>query len=313
MHETNLRSLDLNLLVALDALLAERHVTRAAERVSMSQPAMSRALGRLRDTFHDPLLVRAGSEMVVTARGLVLAHQVGRVLEEVRNMLTDESFEPSVYSGRFKLLTVDYASLTSLPSMLEALLAEAPQMRMDVEDAGDDWPERLQAGEADLVLGVIADAPAGIYQRAVLDDRFACIMRREHPLAGHPMDLDSFLAQRHVLISSPGRDRSAVDSALERLGKPPRNIALRLPHFMASTAIVAATDLIMTLPLRIAAYMARHEALEVREPPVELEAFTLRLLWHRRCHDEPAHRWMRECGATAIQNAARLVGFPAAS
>lgn len=307
MHETNLRSLDLNLLVALDALMTERHVTRAAERVAMSQPAMSRALGRLRKTFRDPLLVRAGSEMVVTARGRVLARQVSRVLDEVRTMLKDEPFEPATFSGRFKLLTVDYASLTSLPSMLEALLAEAPQMRMDVEDASDDWPERLQAGEADLVLGVVSDAPAGIYQRPVLEDRFACIMRRGHPLAGRPLDLDLFLAQRHVLISAPGRESSAVDAALERLGQRPRNITLRLPHFMASTAIIAATDLIMTLPLRIAAYMAGNEALEVRDSPVELEGFTLRLLWHQRCHDDPAHRWMRERGATAIQNAARRV------
>lgn len=313
MHETNLRSLDLNLLVALDALMAERHVTRAAERIAMSQPAMSRALGRLRATFRDPLLVRAGSEMVATARGRALAQQVRRVLDEVRSMLTDEPFEPSVFTGRFKLLTVDYASLTSLPSMLEALLAEAPEMRMEVEDAGGDWPERLQAGEADLVLGVVGDAPAGIFQRAVLEDRFACIMRRGHPLAGRPLDLDLFLAQRHVQISSPGRDRSAVDAALERLGRPPRDIALRLPHFMASTAIIAATDLVMTLPQRIAAYMARHEALEVRDPPVELEGFTLRLLWHQRCHDDPAHRWMRERGATAIQNAARLMKSSAAS
>ncbi len=311
MHETNLRSLDLNLLVALEALLAERHVTRAAERVSMSQPAMSRALGRLRDTFRDPLLVRAGAGMVVTARGRVLAQQVGRVLDDIRSMLTEESFDPAIFAGRFRLLTVDYASLTSLPSMIEALLAEAPKMRMDVGDAGDDWPDRLQAGEADLVLGVIGDAPAGIYQRAVLEDRFACIMRRGHPSVGRPLDLDTFLAQRHVLISSPGRDRSPVDVALERLGQPPRDITLRLPHFMASTAIIAATDLVMTLPMRIAAYMARHEALVVQDPPVELEGFTLRLLWHQRCHDDPAHRWMRERGAAAIQTAARLMAFPA--
>ncbi|HVL74736.1 MAG TPA: LysR family transcriptional regulator [Noviherbaspirillum sp.] len=296
----------MNLLVALEALMAERHVTRAAERVAMSQPAMSRALGRLRDTFHDPLLVRAGSEMVPTARGRALAQQVGRVLDEVRNMLTEDSFEPASFTGRFKLLTVDYASLTSLPAMLGALLGEAPEMRMEVADAGNDWADRLQAGEADLVLGVVGAAPAGIFQRAVLEDRFACIMRRGHPLAGRPLDLDSFLAQRHVLISSPGRERSAVDMALERLGRPPRNITLRLPHFMASTAIIAATDLVMTLPQRIAAYMARHEALELRDPPVELEGFTLRLLWHQRSHDDPAHRWMRERGAKAIQNAARL-------
>lgn len=312
MHETNLRSLDLNLLVALEALMAERHVTRAAERVAMSQPAMSRALGRLRETFGDPLLVRAGTEMVVTARGQLLAQQVARVLDEIRGMLTDKPFEPSAFTGRFRLLTVDYASLTSLPSMLGALLAEAPEMRIDVGDAGDDWPKQLQAGEADLVLGVVNDTPAGIYQRAVLEDRFACIMRRQHPLAGRALDLDAFLAQRHVLISSPGRDRSAVDLALERLGRHPRKIALRLPHFMAATAIVAATDLIMTLPLRIAAHMARHEGLEVRDPPVELDGFTLRLLWHHRSHDEPAHRWMRERAANAIQNAARLATSPGA-
>ncbi|HEY8607926.1 MAG TPA: LysR family transcriptional regulator [Noviherbaspirillum sp.] len=305
MHETNLRSLDLNLLVALDALMAERHVTRAAQRVAMSQPAMSRALARLRMTFRDPLLVQAGAEMVATARGQALAQQVGRVLNEVRNMLASEPFVPAVFRGRFRLLTVDYASLTALPPMLEALLAEAPDMRMDVADAGDDWPKCLQAGEADLVLGVVHHTPAGIYQRAVFDDRFACIMRRGHPLAGRPLDLAAFLAQRHVLISSPGHDRSAVDLALERLGQPPRNIALRLPHFMASTAVVAATDLVMTLPQRIAAYMARHEDLEVREPPMELEGFTLRLLWHHRCHDDPAHGWMRERAATAIRNAAR--------
>lgn len=312
MHETNLRSLDLNLLVALEALLAERHITRAAERVALSQPAMSRALGRLRDMFRDPLLVRAGSGMALTAKGEVLARQVGRVLDDVRKMLSDEPFEPAGYTGRIRLLTVDYASLTSLPSMLGALLAEAPGMRMDVGDAGDDWPQRLQAGDADLVLGVVGDAPAGIHQRPVLTDRFACIMRRGHALADRPLDLDAFLAQRHVLISSPGRERSAVDIALERLGRPPRKIALRLPHFLASTAVIAATDLVMTLPQRIAAYMARHEDLELRDPPVELEGFTLRLLWHQRCHDDPAHRWMRECSATAIRNAARTTGFRAA-
>jgi DNA-binding transcriptional LysR family regulator len=134
---------------------------------------------------------------------------------------------------------------------------------------------------------VAEQAPAGIYQRAILDHRFVCIMRRDHPLAERPMDLDAFLSQRHVLISSPGRNRAAVDAGLERLGHPPRNIALRLlPHFMASTAAVAATDLITTLPRRIAEYMARHEALVVREPPMALQGFSLQLLWHERCHDD---------------------------
>ena len=310
MHETNLRSLDLNLLVVLEALLAERHVTRAAQRLAMSQPAMSRALARLRDTFNDPLLVRAGPEMVATAKGQTLAQQVAWVLDEVRSMLNDAPFEPASYTGRLRVLTVDYASLTALPSMLGALLAEAPGMRMEVEDAGDDWPLRLQSGEADLVLGVVSEAPAGIYQRAILDDRFACLMRRGHPAAAQPLNLATFLAQRHVLISSPGRDRSVVDIALERSGQPPRNVAVRVPHFMASTAIVAATDMIMTVPQRIAAYMARHESLEVRDPPLELDGFTLRMLWHQRCHDAPAHRWMRERAAIAVQTAARTMESP---
>lgn len=117
------------------------------------------------------------------------------------------------------------------------------------------------------------------------------------------MDLDAFLSQRHVLISSPGRNRAAVDAGLERLGHPPRNIALRLPHFMASTAAVAAIDLITTLPRRIAEYMARHEALVVREPPMALQGFSLQLLWHERCHDDPARRWMRDRSASAIRRA----------
>jgi DNA-binding transcriptional LysR family regulator len=306
MHEVNLRSLDLNLLVALEALIAERHVTRAAERVAMSQPAMSRALGRLRDTFDDRLLVRAGSEMVLTAKAQALAQRLGRVLDEVRGMLADQPFEPATFAGRFNLLTVDYASLTVLPAMLDALLTEAPAMGLNVSGAGDDWAERLKAGDADLVLGVPDEASAGIYQRAVLEDAFACIMRRGHPLAERPLDLDAFLSQRHVLISSPGRNRSPVDAELERLGHQPRDIALRLPHFMASTAAVAATDLIMTLPRRIAEYMASKEPLVVRESPLPLQRFTLQLLWHERCHDDPAHRWMRERSATAVPRAARV-------
>lgn len=300
MRETNLRSLDLNLLVALEALLQERHVTRAAERVAMSQPAMSRALGRLRATFADPLLVRGGNALVLTTRGEELAGRVTRVLDDVRGLISDEPFVPERFQGRFTLLTVDYASLTLLPTVLNAVLGQAPDMGLDVRNAGDDWAERLQRAEADLCLGVVGDAPAGIYQRAVLEDGFACIMRAGHPVASAPLDMETFLAQRHALITTPGRGPSAVDAALAAQGHPPRTTTLRLPHFMAATAIIAGTDLLLTLPRRVAEHVSRHEAVVVREPPLALPRFTLRLLWHERSHHDPAHRWLRERVTAAL-------------
>lgn len=301
MRETNLRSLDLNLLVALDALLRERHVTRAAERAAMSQPAMSRALGRLREVFGDPLLVRAGRELVPTPRAEALAGQLARVLDDIRGLIATEPFDPARFDGAFRVLTVDYASLTVLPVLLRRALAEAPAMRLEVTHAGNDASEQLQRGDTDLVIGVVADAPAGIYRRALLEDGFSCVMRPGHPLAAQTLDVDAFLAQRHALISTPGRARSPVDRVLAELGHPARQVTLRVPHFMAATAIIAATDLILTLPSRIASHMARHGDVIVREPPLALPRFTLNLLWHERSHRDPAHRWLRETAVAALR------------
>lgn len=294
MREVNLRSVDLNLLVALESLLAERHVTRAAVRAAMSQPAMSRALERLRHTFGDPLLVRAGRAMTLTPRAKELADRLPALMTELRGLIAGTEFVPENYRGRIALLTTDYSSLTVLPAVMQRALAQAPGMRVDVLNATGTFLDELRAGTADVALGVIEDAPAGFYRRSVVEDGYSCLMREGHRLAHAPLTLDAFLAERHALISIIDREAGIVDRTLDALGTPPRTVTLRLPHFVASAAIIAATDMLITLPTRLARHLASRQPLVVSEPPLDLPPFTVSLLWHERTHTDPARQWLRQ-------------------
>jgi DNA-binding transcriptional LysR family regulator len=298
MNELHLPSLDLNLLVALDALLSERNVTRAAARVGVTQSAMSHALGRLRTLVDDPVLVRTGSGMAATPRAEALAGPLRKALEDVRSLLRPPApFDPDTAQLRARIATSDYGELVLVPPVVRRIEASAPGIDLRLVPYGDDAVETLSQGLADLVIAPVRpnDAAPGILTRKLFDEDFVCVVRRGHPLATRRLTLARFAAASHALISPRGTEGSFVDDALARVGMS-RRVAVTVPHFLVAPHVVAASDLILTLASRVAQLLAKPLGLVVLRPPRELalEGFRISALWHERTHYDPARVWVRE-------------------
>jgi len=300
MREVNLSSIDLNLLVALDALLAERSVTRAADRVGLSQPAMSRALGRLRALFGDRLLVRTAAGLAPTPRAEALAARLRHVLAEVGQMVRAPVFDPANLRGAVRIAMPDYLSVLVLPRLLRDLERQAPGLDIVLAQPRATTPSELESGTLDLALGNFPEVPAGFYGKTLATDGFACVVRRGHPALDAPLTPERYAGLRHALITvRDDRSPGAVDEALARLGLE-RRIALRVPNFLAAPLIVAETDLVITLPRRLAQWLAGRADAQVLEPPLDLGRFSIRLLWHERRRDDAEHAWLRAMLAAAI-------------
>lgn len=307
MREVNLRRIDLNLLVVLEALLEEKGVTRAAGRLGMSQPAVSRALSRLRALFGDALLADGQSGYRLTPRAEEIRPTLRTILSGVGTMLEATPFDPATASGQVRLLMVDLETAALAPPLLARLASEAPALDLDIVPPGPAVLATLESDAVDAVVGVIDEAPAGIRRRRLYDDRFVTLMRAEHPAAGRLLDLDAYLELGHIVVSVTGEGSAPVDIALARLDRR-RRVRARVPSFLAAVEIAARTDLIMTLPAslaRTAAGMGRFIALP---PPLDLARFTMSLLWHTRRQDEPRHIWLRRtivAAATAVMAESR--------
>ena len=298
MYELHLRSLDLNLILALDALLEERNVTRAAARVGITQSAMSHALARLRTLTGDALLVRTASGMVTTARAEELGPPIRRALEGVATALRPpQAFDPKTAERRIRIGTGDYGEIVLLPRLLKRLAKEAPRVDLRVVFQSDNLAGVLRSGDVDLLLRPVfaADLGPGMYSRELFDERFVCVVRRGHPLASKRLTLTRYIAASHALISPAGKEGSQTDDALARMGVS-RRVALTVPHFLVAPHIVAQSDLVLTLAARVANMLAAPLGLVILEPPPELrlDGFTMSAVWHERTHADPAQRWMRE-------------------
>jgi DNA-binding transcriptional LysR family regulator len=298
----SLEKIDTNLLIALDVLLEERSVTKAAARMYVTQPAMSQSLRKLRDILNDALLVREKGRMELTPRALYLQAPLRLALSQLRAALEGEPrFEPAKATTRFRIASLDSSMITLLPSLIASLQREAPSITVEVLAIP---PHRvfdaLEAGEVEMGLGVFPLPPDHIGYQKLLDERFLSLTRREHPLSKKKeIDLDEFLAYPHALISTTGQGEGAVDRSLRLLGRT-RHIALRVPYFMSIPALVQDTDLLVTMPAQNILCLAQYYPLFVFEPPLAVEGFPISMVWPRRLDDAPAHRWLREL-VTAIQ------------
>jgi DNA-binding transcriptional LysR family regulator len=301
MHEmNNPSSTNLNLLVAMEALLAERSVTRAAARLSLSQPAMSHALARLRRQLGDPLLVRGEHGMVPTPRALALAGPLRLGLAQLEQVLASEPhFDPATSRRRFTLASVDYVALTGLRAWVRRQAREAPGISIEVRPLGPRLRDDLESGALDLVLagveveGELGRTP-GLKRTRVASEDFLCMLRRGHPAARRRrLDLDTFLSLRHVTVSVEGGacDRH-VDVALRERGLT-RRIAACVPHFLAAPLLVSATDDVATLPRALGEEASRFVPLALLPPPLALPPGEADLWWHERVDRDPAHRWLR--------------------
>ncbi len=308
MHETNLRAVDLNLLVSLRALLEERSVTRAAERLGMSQPAASRALARLRALLADPLLVEGRSGYVLSVRAASMQAELGRTLEAIAGLLEGDNFDPSTATGRVRLLTPDLQAAALVPHVLSVFAREAPALDLDIVPPGAGVMEMLEDGTADAAVGLIDDAPAGMRRRKLYEEGFVTMLRRGHPDAGQ-LTLERYLGLGHIVVSVTGVGPTVVDTALDRLGLE-RRVAVRVPSFLGAMEIAARSDLAMTLPASMALVGGAAGRFVFLPPPLDLNRFAMSLVWHARRHDDPRHFWIR---GVVVEAARRLADDAAAA
>lgn len=289
-----LADVNLNLLVALDALLDAGTVTGAAQRLGVTQSAASHALRQLRELLGDPLLVRGAGGLIPTPRAEALRMPVRQALLDLQHALRDPpSFDPATAQRRFLLATGDYIAHGLLPALLERSL-DTPGIDLDVVpfSSTDDVP-RLATGELDLALAAFVSDTPGLRRERLFTDDFVCLVRRNHPHVRRRLTLRQFVRLPHVLISPTGTGLSPVDEQLAAQGLR-RRIALRIRYFLAAPMVVASSDLVLTAPRRLGEAFARHFDLELHEPPVDLQPFTVEQYWHQRFDADPAHRWLRE-------------------
>jgi DNA-binding transcriptional LysR family regulator len=300
MHDMKLSSIDMNLLVVLEALLVERHVTRAATRVGLSQSATSHALSRLRELYRDPLLVRSGSKFSLTPRALALLPAVTRNLSELHATITGEpAFEPRTAQRVFRLAAVDYAQALLLPQLLAFLEQEAPGIDLSIVH-GPDHLEQLDEGQADLALTIGTTVPKPLHSQVLFEDGFVCMVRNKHPTVKHKLSLAEYLRLRHIVVAPSGAPGSVVDSELEKRGKQ-RRVALRVPSFLVAPLVVSKSDFINTGPERLARRLATIHPVRLLPAPLPLPPFTYSLVWHARLDTDPAHVWLRHAVARLLK------------
>ncbi|NTX01749.1 MULTISPECIES: LysR family transcriptional regulator [Myxococcus] len=290
----DLSGVNLNLVVALDALLTEGNVTRAATRVGITQSAMSHALRQLREQFGDALLIRGRGGMIRTPRAEQLAAPLHRGLLEVQRALRNESvFEARTSARRFTIASGDYFAAALLPPLLEMFDDEAPRVDLTIRPLVVSQVEaQLESGEVDLVIGAYPDPAPALRQQKLFTEDFVCVVRRDNSLVKEELDLETYLRLPHVLVSPRGEGAGAVDVALERLGRS-RRIGLRIPYFLTAAISMVRSNHVLTAPRRLAELFLDLCPLRILPPPVSLRPFDVLQVWHERFDDEPAHRWLR--------------------
>ena len=305
-----LSQIDLNLLLVFHQLLIDRRVSTAATSLGLSQPAASNALRRLRQLLGDALFLRTPHGMEPTPYALQLAEPVALALGTLHTALNERaSFDPATSSRAFTLAMTDVGEVYFLPVLMDALARTAPGVTLRAVSVTDPaLKDQMASGQVDLALGLLPQLQAGFFQQVLFHQPYVCLLRNGHALATRSaLSLADFRAADHVQVESAGTGHSRVDEALQRHGLT-RRIRLTLPHFVALGHVLASTDLIATVPRRIAAAFAPMIALAVRPPPIALTGFTIHLLWHERAGADPAQRWLRDQVAAVAASRGRAPG-----
>jgi DNA-binding transcriptional LysR family regulator len=290
----NLEHFDLNLLRVLDALLAERQVSAAARRLGLSQPAVSSALTRLRKALQDPLLARSGNRMKLTPLAVDLQPRVARALDEIGLALNAAIvFDPRTTRRVFRVGADDYASLVLLAPLAARISTEAPHAVLEIWPYEDAFEERLAMRDWDLAVADRWALRKWRHCDVLLHETFVSIARADHPRLGPKVTLESFLAEDHALVSRRGRTPGVVDACLEPLALQ-RRVALTLPHYLVASAMIAETNLVMTLPRRAAERLCTLDKVRCFETPLALEGFDVAAGYHPRSTGDPAIIWLRK-------------------
>ncbi|GLK50440.1 transcriptional regulator [Brevundimonas intermedia] len=298
---TDIKTVDLNLLKALHALLETRSVTRAAERLGLTQPAVSGMLTRLRETFGDPLFVRTQRGVLPTPRAEALAAPLRETLFGIEAMLTPKEFRPAEAALTVRIAATDYAQKAVLVPFVAALRSAAPQVRTSVRpvDLASLGPQ-MESGDLDMALVTPDMALDTMRSRTLFEEHYVCVMRRGHPAAGAPLDLETFCSLDHALMSHDGSQfRGATDKALAAVGRS-RRVAAVVPSFLVLIDLVRHSDLTAMVPSRL---VADATDLVIQPPPLTVSGFTKILTWHERLQSDPAQQWLRDTLARCVGTA----------
>ncbi|WP_054341801.1 LysR family transcriptional regulator [Neptunomonas antarctica] len=297
MRKVNLRSVDLNLLVVLEALLDEKQVTKAAERLHMSQPAVSRALQRLRSTFSDPLLVRSTEGYDLSVRATQIIGDLKTLLQSVSHIISEPEFSPKTSKQIVKIAGPDLETALYIPDLLAVMRQEAPEMQVELDSRPADYFEMLSRGDIHFAISGLAPLIAeDQFHRVMLDvTDTALIMGEHHPLASKEITLEEYLSARHGFISITGKGPAIMDDRLREMGKT-RNTVLRLSSFMSVADFCEKTDLLFMLPTNLIAKISQGRAVVTKILPPELkgEPLPFYLYWHARDHHDLMHRWIKK-------------------
>lgn len=305
MNLNNFRTLDLNLLRVFDEVMTERSLTRAAHKLSITQPAVSNALQRFRTAMGDELIKRHGQEMAPTPRALALWPAVREALRQLQEVIAPSSFVPAEANTTFVLAMADATAAELMPRLIRVMDRDAPGISIRVVPLTTRDPRRLLDQEAaDLAIGyfpaVFADltartqageAVAFTHQR-LYSGQYVCVMRRDHPLARGPLTLNRYCAARHLLVSFSGRPYGFIDESLALIGRE-RRIVLTVNQFFTAGKVVAQSDLLTVLPRHFVNVTGIAEQLVLRELPFAVPPVHVDALWHHRLHRASAHEWLR--------------------
>lgn len=300
------RSLDLNLLRVFDEVMAERSLTKAAHKLALTQPAVSNALRRLRESLGDELVRRSGQGVEPTPAALALWPSVRQALRQLQSALMPTHFEPQQANSTFVLAMADATAAELMGGLAIRMQEAAPGVSLRVVPLTTRDPRRLLAeGAADLALGyfpaVLTDLtaraqtgePVNFSHQRLYAGEYVCVMRKGHPLADAPLTLDSYCAARHLLVSFSGRPYGYVDEALSSIGRQ-RRIVLTVNQFFTAGRVVVHSDLLTVLPWHFVPTTGMGDQLVVRQLPLEVPPVHVEALWHEAQHDQPAHQWLRQ-------------------
>lgn len=290
----HIRGKDLNLLMVFSALWRERNVTRAAKSIGMTQPALSRALGRLRVEFGDPLFVRSSSGVSPTPRATELSSGLLNVMESLEKVYSPlEKFDPSRIKRVFQIVTTDYFETLAVRRLIPIILKEAPGISLSFRPTDGSIPrDALEKGDVDLcVVGVFERLGEGLHSQKIIHDRYCSVARASHPVRN--WDLESFIQYPHVLMTPKGDMRGIVDDALNKKSKS-RHIAMGCSNFLSAGWSISSTDMVLTAPERVVDQMVEQLPLRKFETPVKLPHLDIFQVWHARSDRDLAHQWLRQ-------------------
>ncbi|ARV62901.1 hypothetical protein BZZ01_07535 [Nostocales cyanobacterium HT-58-2] len=289
----NYEQLDLNLLTVFDAVMTELNVTRAADRLHMTQPAVSNALKRLRHLLNDELFVKVPSGVSPTPKAMEIWQPIRDALTQIRRTLEPSQFDPATATIAFTIAMNDLTANLILPKLIAVLEESAPDIDVRIiPNTHINAPILLEQAEIDVAVGVFPHPSARLRSHTLLTSPFICVMRRDHPLAGKKLTLERYVQAKHLLVTLTGESTGLIDPILQERGLQ-RRIALTVNQFAIAPRIVANSDFIAILPTRIVEMSGLVEQLHLAPLPIEIAPSILKMMWHERNHRHPAQEWLR--------------------